>query len=102
MSTRTISRMAVEIDGDGPGVLCIHGLGGTSNSFTPQVPALAGRFRAIRPDLPGSGRSAVPETLSIASLVEAMASICDSLAERSVHVLGHSLGTIVAQHLALA
>jgi pimeloyl-ACP methyl ester carboxylesterase len=92
--------MAVELDGEGPPVLCIHGLGGTSNTFTPQMPAFLGRFRVIRPDLPGAGRSALPEVLSIATLADAMASVCDAIGERAVHVAAHSLGTLVAQHLA--
>lgn len=56
MSSRVIEDMAVEISGDGEPVICIHGLGGTSNTFQPQMSALAGR-RVIRPDLAGSGRS---------------------------------------------
>ncbi|HEY1227895.1 MAG TPA: alpha/beta fold hydrolase, partial [Ramlibacter sp.] len=39
-----------------PVVVCVHGLGGSSNSWTPLMPALA-RHRVIRVDLPGSGRS---------------------------------------------
>ncbi len=56
MSTQFVERVAVEVDGDGDPVLMIHGLGGTSNVWTPLLPALT-RFRTIRPDLPGSGRS---------------------------------------------
>ena len=56
MSTQFVDRVAVEIDGAGDAVLMIHGLGGTSNFWTPVLPALS-RFRTIRPDLPGSGRS---------------------------------------------
>ena len=51
-----VERMAVEIEGEGEPVLMIHGLGGTSNTFTPMLGALA-RHRTIRFDLPGSGRS---------------------------------------------
>jgi pimeloyl-ACP methyl ester carboxylesterase len=52
-----IDKACVEDDGEGDAVLCLHGLGGTSNTWTPLMPALAG-YRVIRPDLPGSGRSA--------------------------------------------
>lgn len=101
MTTVTVDRMAVEIDGQGEPVLMIHGLGGTSNTFTPQCLALASRYRLVRPDLPGSGRSGVPETLSIGALVGAMAKVCEVLGLERAHVAGHSLGTIVAQHLAV-
>ena len=35
MATRFVERIAVELDGDGEAVLMIHGLGGTSNVWTP-------------------------------------------------------------------
>ena len=47
MPAQYIDRMAVEIDGDGDAVVCVHGLGGTTNTWTPLVPSLA-RHRAVR------------------------------------------------------
>jgi pimeloyl-ACP methyl ester carboxylesterase len=126
MTLHFIDRMAVEDDGDGDAVLCLHGLGGTSNTWTALMPALAG-YRVIRPDLPGSGRSAsagvpgvtpaYPEdrsdpgrlavsaanpSLTIDRMVEGVITICQRLNISRAHVLGHSMGTIVAQHLAVA
>lgn len=101
MSTKIIQGMAVEIDGQGEDLLCIHGLGGSSNTWTPLLPALQG-FRVIRPDLPGSARSLLPEGgLSIAGYVAALLRMLQALDIVSVHVLAHSMGTIVAQHLAV-
>ena len=101
MATQFIDRMAVECDGEGEAVLLIHGLGGTSNVWTPVLPALS-RHRAIRPDLPGSGRShRVEGPLTIARFVEAMQRVCVALRLDRVHVAAHSLGTIVALHLAV-
>jgi pimeloyl-ACP methyl ester carboxylesterase len=95
-----IDRIAVEEDGEGDAILCLHGLGGDSNTWTPLMPALAGH-RVIRPDLPGSGRSAsAGGALTIDKLVEAALHVCTRLNVGRVHVLGHSMGTIVAQHLA--
>ena len=69
-----VGRIAVDVEtptGGGEGALCIHGLGGTSNSWTPLAPALS-RFTAVRFDLPGSGRShRVEGALSIDGFVEA-------------------------------
>jgi 3-oxoadipate enol-lactonase len=56
MSFQLIDRIAVEDEGEGDAVVCVHGLGGSSNSWTPLMPALA-RYRVVRIDLPGSGRS---------------------------------------------
>lgn len=97
-----IDRIAVEEDGEGEAILCLHGLGGDSNTWTPVMPALAG-YRVIRPDLPGSGRSAsAGGPLSIEKLAQAVVTICTRLDVSRAHVLGHSMGTIVAQHLAVA
>ena len=102
MATQFIERMAVETDGDGETVLMIHGLGGTSNVWTPVLSALA-RHRTVRPDLPGSGRShRVEGPLSIERFVQAMERVCAALGLARVHVAAHSLGTIVACHLAVA
>ncbi|WP_291387348.1 alpha/beta fold hydrolase, partial [Achromobacter sp. UBA5777] len=101
MTTRTINGLTVEIDGDGPALLCIHGLGGSSNTWTPLMGALTG-YRVIRPDLPGSARSPLPDgKLSISGYVDALVSVLKALDCGAVHVVAHSLGTIVAQHLAL-
>ncbi len=101
MSTTTVERMAVEIDGQGEAVLCLHGLGGTSNVYTPQCLALASRYRVVRPDLPGSGRSPMRDGLSVPLIVEAVARLARSLGIDRAHFVGHSMGTIVCQHLAL-
>src|SRR5258708_27135093 len=80
----------------------IPGLGGTSKVWTPVLPAM-GRHRTIRPDLPGSGRShRVEGPLSIERFVHAMQRVCATLGLERVHVAAHSLGTVVAFHLAVA
>ena len=100
MSFQLIDRVAVEEEGDGPAVVCVHGLGGSSNSFTPLMPALA-RHRVVRVDLPGSGRSQRAEgELSIERYVEALLRVCDRLGVARAHWVGHSMGTIVCQHIA--
>ncbi len=102
MALHQIDRMVVEDEGDGPVVVCVHGLGGSSNTFTPLMPALA-RQRVIRVDLPGSGRSQRAEgPLSIERFVQALLSMCTRLGVAQAHWVGHSMGTIVCQHLALA
>lgn len=102
MSTSDINGMAVEIDGQGPALLCIHGLGGSSNTWTPVMGAFEG-MRVIRPDLPGSARSPLGrEALSIETYVDALAGVLAELEVDTLHIAAHSLGTIVAQHFAVA
>jgi pimeloyl-ACP methyl ester carboxylesterase len=100
MALHFIDRIAVEEDGQGDAVVCVHGLGGSANVFQPLMPALA-RHRVIRPDMPGSARShTVPGPLSIARLADAVLSVCTRLNVTRAHFIGHSMGTIVCQHLA--
>jgi len=99
LSTQWIERMAVEIDGSGDPLICIHGLGGTSNTFCPQIGALAER-RVIRPDLPCSGRSPLVERPSIGGFVSAIVRMADVLGIKAAHFVGHSMGTLILQHLA--
>ena len=102
MTLHLIDRVAVEDEGDGDAVVCVHGLGGSSNTFTPLMATLA-RRRVLRVDMPGSARSArVEGPLSIARLVDALQSVCVRLGVERAHWIGHSLGTIVCQHLAVA
>src|SRR5262245_9019075 len=102
MATRFVERIAIEVDGEGEPVLMIHGLGSSSNLWTPLMPALA-RFKTIRPDLPGSARSArVDGPLSIDGFVRAMMRVCGAIGIERTHVVAHSLGTVVAFHMAVA
>lgn len=100
MALHLIDRMAVEDEGEGPAVVCLHGLGGSSNTFAPLMPAMT-RHRVVRIDLPGSGRSQRAEgALSIERCVEAALQACARLNIMRAHWVGHSMGTIVVQHIA--
>jgi 3-oxoadipate enol-lactonase len=97
-----IDRTAVEEEGQGASVICVHGLGGSSNTFTPLMAALS-RQHVVRIDLPGSGRSQkIESALSIERFVDAVLSVCARLNVQRAHFVGHSMGTIVCQHLAAA
>ena len=102
MALHLIDRMAVEDEGEGPAMVCVHGLGGSSNTFSPLMPAMA-RQRVLRVDLPGSGRSQRAEgVLSIERFVQALLSMCNRLGVARADWIGHSMGTIVCQHVAAA
>ena len=95
-----VERMAVETEGEGDPVLMIHGLGGTANTFTPVLEAFA-RHRTIRFDLPGSGRSyRVDAPLSLTLFVEKVRLVMQRTGLERAHVVAHSMGTIIATHLA--
>lgn len=101
MSFYFIDHVAVEESGTGSPVVCVHGLGGSSNTWTAMHPSLDAH-RLVRIDLPGSGRSPLPsENLSLAFLVECLQTLCKRLGISQAQWLGHSMGTIVVQHLAV-
>jgi 3-oxoadipate enol-lactonase len=104
-----IDRMAVDVRGEGDAVVFIHGLGGSMNAWTSLLPALA-RHRCVRIELPGAGRSnrayalgeASPHRgrISVATHADAVKRVCESLGITRAHFVGHSFGTIIAQHVA--
>lgn len=100
MTLHWSGRVAIDDDGSGEAVVCIHGLGGSANSWIPLMPVLS-RHRVVRIELPGSARSArVEGELSIAGWVDSVCAALEKLGLTQAHWLGHSLGTIVCQHLA--
>jgi 3-oxoadipate enol-lactonase len=100
MTSIQVAGMMIDSEGEGPPIVMLHGLGGTSNSFQTMIPALGG-FRVVRPDLPGAGRSATPlQPITVAFLVEAVENAAAHLGVGRAHVVGHSFGTLIAQHIA--
>jgi 3-oxoadipate enol-lactonase len=105
MTTQTIAGLTVEIEPNGGDakypVVCLHGLGGSSNNWTPVMRALQS-FSVIRIDLPGSGRSGSGVgALSMTSMTESVIAVCRALDVSAAHFVGHSMGTIVCQHIAI-
>ena len=92
--------LSVEQHGEGEAMIMVHGLGGTSNAWYPQAALLSRSFQVIRPDMEGSGRSPSKSKISITTLVKDVSKLMDKLNIKSAHFLGHSMGTIVCQHLA--
>jgi len=101
MTLHVFDRTVVEEEGEGDAVVCVHGLGGSTNTFTPLMPALA-RHRVVRVDMPGSARSQrVEGPLTVERFVETLLSVCTRLNVTRAHWIGHSLGTIVCQLVAV-
>ncbi len=97
-----LGSMVSEVSGEGSAVVLIHGLGGSSNSFQPLMGALRG-FKTIRPDLPGAGRSAIRPGLSgLSGLAAAVAEMLRAQAVHQAHFVGHSMGTVLCQELAVS
>jgi poly(3-hydroxyoctanoate) depolymerase len=86
--------------GEGMPLLLINGLGAHSAMWEPLEQALQG-FRLLQFDLPGAGRSDVPwRPVSVRRLARLATSIMDHFGVEQAHVLGYSMGGVVAQQLA--
>ena len=86
----------------GPLLLLLHGFPEFWYSWRAQIPALAGRFRVVAPDLRGYNLSDKPAGgYGIASLVEDVRGLIAALGEREAHVVGHDWGGVIAWALAI-
>lgn len=92
--------VAMEVTGSGAPIVMVHGLGGTANVWQPQVQGLADRYTIARFDLEGSGRSSVRGALSIDGWVANIEAVMTSAGLERATLVGHSLGTLIAQHFA--
>jgi 2-keto-4-pentenoate hydratase/2-oxohepta-3-ene-1,7-dioic acid hydratase in catechol pathway/pimeloyl-ACP methyl ester carboxylesterase len=90
----------VESAGEGPAILFVHGLGGTTNFYEPQASALSSRHRVVRFDLPGAGRSPFAGKCSIESFADDIEAVMDAAGLDTASIVGHSMGTIAVQHFA--
>ena len=92
---------AVEGPADAPVVLLSGSLGSTLEMWDPQLPALAERFRVVRYDTRGHGRSPVPPgPYSLDDLVDDAVALLDRLGVQRAAVVGLSLGGMTAVRLA--
>ena len=96
------TRIHYEKHGAGEPVLLIMGLGSNASGWHRTVPWLAERYQAIVFDNRGTGRSDVPEgAYSITQLAADAAAVLDAAGHETAHVMGASLGGMIAQRLAL-
>ena len=91
-----------QIHGDGDPVVLLHGLGSSSRDWELQVPVLAGRYKVVTLDMRGHGLSAkTPGPYSISLFSSDIANLMQTLNLPAAHVIGMSLGGMVAFQLAL-
>jgi 3-oxoadipate enol-lactonase len=91
-----------EEHGRGEPVLMIMGLSGSSRAWFRLLPAVAGAYRTIVFDNRGTGASDPPSgLLTMTDLVDDALAVMDAAGLESAHVVGVSMGGMIAQHLAL-
>ena len=91
-----------EIHGEGDPLILIHGLGSSTRDWELQIPAFSSQFQVIALDLRGHGKSTKPPgPYSMALFAEDTARLIKELGAEPAHILGISLGGMVAFQLAL-
>lgn len=95
-------RLVYDVRGSGPPVLLIQGVATSGSGWRPQVEGLADQYQCLWFDNRGMGESQlVGLPLSVELMAEDARALMDAAGWESAHVVGHSLGGLVALRLAL-
>ena len=96
--------LAVEVEGDGPGLVLVHGYGGAKEDFADHVPALARDHTVVTFDHRGHGASDKPADRTAYTynrLVSDTLQVADAVGFDQFRLLGHSMGGMIARKVAL-
>ena len=96
-------RLYYEENGSGPPLLFLSGLGGDNRAFSVSMRHLGSRFRCLGLDNRDVGRSdRASGPYSTADMADDAAGFLEAVgADRGAHVVGQSLGGLIAQELAI-
>ncbi|MCF6445999.1 alpha/beta fold hydrolase BchO [Nereida sp. MMG025] len=95
-------RWHVQIMGDGPTLLLLHGAGGASHSWRDVAPLLAQTYQVIIVDLPGQGftKLGARQRCGLDTMAEDLKALIDQEGWTPQAIVGHSAGAAVAFRLA--
>ena len=85
------------INGNGPPLFLVHGIGATRDAWRFIIPSLKNNFTVVSYDLRGHGKS--PKTkneFNLDDLVEDLESLRNKLNFPKIYIAGHSLGGMIA------
>jgi magnesium chelatase accessory protein len=93
----------VQVMGQGPDLLLLHGTGGATHSWRDLAPLLAQHFRVVAPDLPGHGFTMARRApdLSLPGMAASIAALIGRLGLKPEVVVGHSAGAAILARLCL-
>jgi 3-oxoadipate enol-lactonase len=95
------ARINVIDEGDGDAIVFLHSNTFSWRNWTPQLDALSDRYRCVALDMRGYGSSDYAEPMGVVQYAHDAAAVCEALGIERAHVVGISLGGIVAQTVAL-
>ena len=92
-----------DVHGEGEPLLCIHGLGVDRRGWVLQVPAWSTDYKVVVFDNRDVGQSSLADSsYTTADMAQDALALADHLGLETFHLLGISLGGMVAQQVALA
>lgn len=95
-------RWHVQIMGEGPVLLLLHGTGAATHSWRDLMPRLATNFTVVAPDLPGHGFTQASQgSPTLPAMAALVAGLLRQLELRPVLVAGHSAGAAILLRMAL-
>lgn len=96
-------RWHVQMLGEGPLLLLLHGTGASTHSWRALAPLLAQRFRVVAIDLPGHGFTTAPPqgAYALPQMAQAVTALLRVLHLQPELVVGHSAGAAIAIRMAL-
>lgn len=88
--------------GHGPVLMLLHGIGSSARSWQAQLQTLASQFHVIAWNAPGYGASThLPDDApSVSEYATSLRALLDALNITRMHLLGHSLGALIAGRFA--
>lgn len=93
--------MHYRLEGSGTRVLLIQGVGVTGSGWRPQVDDLQGDHATLVLDNRGIGLSPLTGPVTIEAMAQDALALMDAVGWADGHVVGHSMGGVIAQQMAL-
>jgi len=87
--------------GDGDVILFLHGVGGGAYSWMPQLNSFSLKYKAAAWNMPGYGKSTWNGDMKFTILADALLLLLDDRGWERVHLVGHSMGGMVAQEFSV-
>lgn len=93
----------VQVAGQGPVVVLLHGTAAATHSWRDMLPLLARHATVVAPDLPGHGFTGMPGDpgLTLPGMARLVEALLGALGVKPDLVVGHSAGAAVALRMAL-
>jgi magnesium chelatase accessory protein len=93
----------VQVAGQGPVVLLLHGTAAATHSWRDMLPLLAAHATVVAPDLPGHGFTGMPGDpgLTLPGMARLVDALINTLGVKPDLAVGHSAGAAVALRMAL-